>query len=412
MDDNIYVPLPWQVKPWRDKSPILLLTGSAGGGKSRLAAEKLNGFLLKYPGSSGLILRKTSTSLSKSVILSFETQIIGNSKHVRHVSSKQRFEYRNDSVLFYGGMQNKEQRSRIRSIGKRGGLEIAWFEEATEFEMADLVAVRARMRGTAAPWRQIILSTNPDAPEHWIKEYLIDQGMASVYYSSESDNPYNPDDYKTTLSELTGVEGKRLRDGLWERASNLVYNDAWMDKEGESVSESAEYERGNGYVIWGVDDGYTGDYDKKTGKLTPNSHPRVFLFAQVKKDGKICIYDESYEIKMLSDVHIQGVLHRGYELPDYIAIDSSAAELSARLNYHGFSTIKSTHSVEEGIKTLRRFISPDSNGYRRVIIHPRCRMLRAQMASYQYDDNGKPIKAYDDGPDALRYLIWSLRNED
>jgi len=409
---NIYDPLPWQINPWRDKSSIILLTGSAGGGKSRLAAEKMHAFLLRYPCASGLILRKTSVSLSKSVVLLFERQIVGDVGSVRHVRSKSWFEYSNGSVLFYGGMQNEDQRSRIRSIGQKGGIDIAWLEEATEFELADLDAVRARMRGVAAPWRQIILTTNPGAPEHWIKEVLIDRGAASVFYSRESDNPYNPEDYKITLSELSGIEGKRLRDGLWERAANLVYDDAWVDKEGESVSERAEYEDGNGYDLWGVDDGYSGEYDKRTGKLTSNSHPRVFLFAQVKKDGRICIYDESYEIKTLSDMHIQSVLSKGYPIPDYIAIDSSAAELSARLNSHGLHTIKSTHSVEEGIKTTRRFLSPDTNGYRRLIIHPRCRSLRAQMASYQYDDNGKPIKAYDDGPDALRYLVWSLRNED
>ena len=37
-----YRPLPWQVEPWRDKSPVLLLAGPAGTGKSRLAAEKMH----------------------------------------------------------------------------------------------------------------------------------------------------------------------------------------------------------------------------------------------------------------------------------------------------------------------------------------------------------------------------------
>jgi hypothetical protein len=34
------------------------------------------------------------------------------------------------------------------------------------------------------------------------------------------------------------------------------------------------------------------------------------------------------------------------------------------------------------------------------------------MASYAYDaGSGKPIKAYDHGPDALRGLVWRLRGE-
>ncbi len=54
----IFAPLPWQVEPWRDKSRVLLLTGSAGGGKSRLAAEKIHGACLKYPGAVWLMMRK------------------------------------------------------------------------------------------------------------------------------------------------------------------------------------------------------------------------------------------------------------------------------------------------------------------------------------------------------------------
>ena len=64
-----FVPLPWQVKPWRDKALELLLTGSAGGGKSRLAGEKIHGFCKKYPGAMGLMVRKTRNSMTNSTVL-------------------------------------------------------------------------------------------------------------------------------------------------------------------------------------------------------------------------------------------------------------------------------------------------------------------------------------------------------
>ncbi len=64
------------------------LTGSAGGGKSRLAAEKINGFCLRYPGATAVALRKTRNSMTNSTALFLERTVIGKSAH--HYTSKSR----------------------------------------------------------------------------------------------------------------------------------------------------------------------------------------------------------------------------------------------------------------------------------------------------------------------------------
>src|SRR5690348_13375062 len=147
--------LSWQVAPWRDKSPVLLLTGSAGGGKSRLAAEKLHGYCLKYGGATALLIRKARVSITNSTAELLRRAVIGDDPRVAHVPSKSRFEYRNGSVLMYTGLDDEGQRQRLRSIGAEGGVDIAWLEEATEFSEDDYNAVLARLRGQAASWRQI-----------------------------------------------------------------------------------------------------------------------------------------------------------------------------------------------------------------------------------------------------------------
>jgi hypothetical protein len=101
-----FQPLPWQIAPWRDQSPVLLLTGSAGGGKSRLAAEKLHGFCLRYPGAMALAMRKIRQSMTNSTVLFIERSVIGRDPRVNHYPSKLRFEYDNGSILAYGGMAN------------------------------------------------------------------------------------------------------------------------------------------------------------------------------------------------------------------------------------------------------------------------------------------------------------------
>lgn len=218
-------PLPWQEPVWQDKAPVLLLTGSAGGGKSRIAAEKVNAYLLKYPGAMGLLVRKARDSLTNSTVLFYE-RVITPGTGVKHIKTERQFRYPNGSLLVYSGMFDDAQREQVRSVGLAGGVDIAWMEEATAFSESDFDEVSGRLRGAAAGWRQLILTTNPDAPGHWIHKRLILGGEAKVYYSGALDNRYNPADYLQRLDNITGVLGLRLAKGLWVQAEGSVY-EAW-----------------------------------------------------------------------------------------------------------------------------------------------------------------------------------------
>ncbi len=353
-------------------------------------------------------MRKTRVSLTKGSLLFLNETVIGDDPRVRQYESKDFFRYFNGSILAYMGLEDKEQRERLKSIGPRGGVDIIWGEEATELEEADHNALRARMRGRAARWRQILYSCNPDAPTHWIYNRLIVGGEAHVYYSGRQDNRHNPADYDATMRTLTGVEDARLNRGEWVQATGVIF-DVWSDA--DNVTESAEYVEGGGSIIWGCDDGYVGKRDPSTGHWTADSHPRVFGFYQLRNDGRICRFDESYAAGVLSDQHIDHVMSLPYPLPDYAVVDKSAAELKARLHARGIYTRNSPSDVEESIKELRRAIAPDANGYRRLLVHPRCKHFRAEIVSYRRDPLGRVIKAFDHGIDEARYTIWALRHE-
>jgi hypothetical protein len=237
------------------------------------------------------------------------------------------------------------------------------------------------------PW-----SAHPDRGTNWRRERLAESA--------------NPRDVKREYPESAGE--------AFALASGLVYEDVWSET--ESVTEEADYIDGGGTILWAVDDGYSAGkfpsgIDPRTRTYTADSHPRVILLCQLRANGQLVIFDEIFRTKTMEEAQVKEAVELGYPMPVYAAIDSSAAQLRGRLHGLNIGTYKATHSVEEGIKEVRRWVAPDGNGFRKVLIHPRCVHLRHEWVSYAYDEQtGKPIKAFDHGLDAARYLIWTLRH--
>jgi hypothetical protein len=206
--------------------------------------------------------------------------------------------------------------------------------------------------------------------------------------------------------------------GRWVAGSSLVY-DTWQDTfnvrtedDGDgNVTLDAEYIPDRGPVYWAIDDGYSGKKDKNTGMFTGRSHPRVILMAQARDDGTMAIFAEHYAIHKLAKDHLGEVLrfsdNNEWPRPSRIIRDRAAASLGGAIKeVFGMEARYNTTKVDESIKEVRDWISRDENNVRRLIVHPRCKHLRFELSSYSTDESSKPIKEYDNGPDAMRYLVW------
>jgi PBSX family phage terminase large subunit len=405
----------------------LLLAGPAGTGKSRLAAEKIHAYLLKYGNATGLALRKTRQSMTNSTVLFLERTVIGRDPRVRHVKSEHRFEYWNGSILAYGGMADEEQREQIRSIGIDGGVDICWAEEAVRFTEDDKNEILGRMRGKAAPWQQVIWSTNPGPPSHWINQQLILGKLAAVYDKARpEDNPYNPPQYLAYLEMLTGILRQRLLEGKWVQAEGLVYPEFDLENLVEDKPDpDLPFELA-------FDEGYI--------------DPRAILFVQ-SKGSEILVFDELYHSRHLAEVCVRETLDRcifwsGAALPPEmersangeiaqwcrqedpvthkprvrlpeIAVGSpEAKEMQQRLRLADIPYRSRPHEVVEGIKTVRELIC-DGNGYRTLKVNrANCpNFVRELTEGYQYPesgrrDNEKPKDGNDHACDAFRYWAW------
>lgn len=407
----IYMPLPWQIAPWRDKSPILLLTGSAGGGKSRVAGEKLHGYLKKYPGCTGLMLRKAREYGSKSIVPFMQKTVIGSDPTVRMRKVDTSFTYANGSILYWGGMRDDSQREGLRSIGPDGALDIVWIEEANQFTENDFNEILARMRGKSAPWQQVILSCNPDDPNHWINQRLILGGEASVYYSGAKDNPHNPPGYTEFLNKLTGVLRTRLVEGRWSQAEGVVYDGfdpaihviEWF----KIPSHWPRYRS--------IDFGYTNPFVCQWWALDDDG--RAYLYREIYRTGKLC-EDLAKEIKYLS--HNENIVQ---------TVADHDAEDRATLERHGVYTVPANKSVSPGIQAVTARLQKAGDGRPRLFIlrgaltdeDPALKSRRAPHSTeaeitgyiWQKAPDGKPIKETplkqnDHGMDAMRYMMMAL----
>lgn len=283
--------------------------------------------------------------------------------------------------------------------------------------------VLAAVKPTIDAGGQLFIISSADGPgsafhRHWQAAEAGSNGYTPIFLPWTARPGRGPGWRDEKIVEAGGDTARVLREypgnpiEAFTAAAGLVYGEQWLDgPEGGNVTPDADYEPGVGEIAWAVDDGYAGGLDPETGYYPANAHPRVILFAQIKPQT-IDIFDELYACKMLEEDQIALALERPYAMPDYAICDSSAATLRRRLVDAEIPTKGGTHVVAEGIKQLRPWLAADKNGRRRIRVHPRCVQLRAEMARYRvHAETGEPIKAFDHGPDALRYLAWSLRYE-
>lgn len=404
-----YQPLPWQIAPLRNKSSVLLLTGSAGGGKSRCAAEKVHAYCQKYPGSTWLILRKAREWTGHSIVPFMWQSIMGRDASIRFNKSDGSFFYPNGSVIYSGGMMDDKQRESVRSIGGDGGLDGAWFEEANAFTRLDFEEIIGRVRHTAADWQQIILSTNPGPPTHWIYTDLILNGGASVYYSHAGQNPNNSPAYLKNLEKLTGMMRERLVLGKWVQAEGAIYDE--FDPAIHIVDECPEFVR----RFRVVDFGY--------------ANPFVCQWWGMDTDGRMYRYRELYVTRQL----VEDLTPRIVKLSEGEYIEATIADHDAEdratMERHGIVTQPAVKDVSPGIQAVKMRMKVQKDGKPRIFYKrnalveidplleadrlPTCTEDELPGYAWSKTPDGKPnkeqpVKMNDHGCDTTRYGVMYL----
>ncbi len=403
-DNRPYRALGAALQAWKSGRREVLLSGAAGTGKSRAILQKLHFCAQKYPGARILITRKTRHSISQTAMITYENKVLPEGwldKYVHFSSVDQQYEYPNGSVIAVGGM---DKPSKIMS----SEWDMIYVQEATELLEDDWEALTTRLRNGVMPYQQIIADCNPSFPNHWLKK-RCDRGATLMLYSKHEDNPSVTLEYLATLDALTGVRKKRLRDGVWAAAEGMVYEDEW-DPSIHLIDRfdiPREWPR-----YWSIDFGFR--------------NPFVWQAWAENSDGELFRYHEIYQTETI----VEDLAKRIKELtaneprPQAIVCDHDAEDRATFEKHTALRTIPAQKAVTTGIQAAQGRLRRKGNG------RPSIYLLRDSLVSIDHAlvdkglpyctdqefecyiwniEEGKalkeePVKMYDHGLDALRYL--------
>ena len=270
-------------KLFYSRAPSVLCDGPTGSGKTRPALEKLWYFADTFKGLRGLIVRKSKAHASASVMATWEQEVVPPG-HPAAVLRQEK--YRSPAYLFGNGSTVAVDGMYDGAGYNQAVMGTAWdfvvMDEATQFTKDDFMRLSGRMdRGGGlrceAPYSQMILTTNPDAPSHWLwRDHLA--GKIERIPSRLEDNPVFHDGHDWTeqgrkylrrLDHYTGAMRQRNRYGLWVGVDGLIY-DQW--DEAVHVADAMPENTNYWWRIRAIDFGY--------------NNPSVCQWWALEPDGK------------------------------------------------------------------------------------------------------------------------------
>jgi PBSX family phage terminase large subunit len=370
-----------------------LISGGIGCGKTTVCNYEAFIHAMTYPGITGIIARKNLTTLRRTTMKNFFSEILDDKSMdlVSEYSRSQNYlKFKNNSIIYFMDLEN---------IGKIHGIEAGFIyvDEAAEITEDIFYSLIGRLRQKNTP-RKMWLSTNPSTPFHWLFKmfYLRKSEGFFCINTTTSENTFLPTDYIDTLNATyKGINAKRYLDGLWLQDDGLVYNEFIQSKHLYSISTNNK--KNFARYIGGVDWGYI--------------NPSVFILIGVTKDESYYVIDEIYKTRTLTSDFISLIKEKIKEKHlDAIYCDPSNPEGINLLKACGFNACKAANSINNGIQSVKSLLTDtDADASPRLKISDKCTSLIREFSLYTFSKNkDEPLKENDHCLDALRYALESF----
>lgn len=399
----------------------ILFDGPAGTGKTFGILLAIHLWLLRNPRARVLIARAARASLSESVLVTYEQDVLpitghewiagGASRRVR-----QNYVYPNGSEIVVAGL---DRASKVLS----SAYDLVFVNEAVEMALPDqweTLLSRQRRPGRPVKVGMLLGDTNPADPSHWLKK-RCESGECAMWSTRHEDNPALHDggrwteagrDYIAQLDALTGTRRKRLRFGLWAAGEGAWFGETFDHD--RHVSEDAEYDPAHETFL-AVDTGV---------------HAGAVFFQRVPSENgpAIHVFDDHYSYDVPAHDVAKLLLPRmpcgagrftgladpaggartGFGTTHIAEYERAGVKLRPWLKFPG--------CVVSGLNLVESFLGGDPPG---LVVHPRCERLIAAFGNYMrkrrneqwVDEPEDPQHPHEDVMDPLRSALLDLYPE-
>ena len=265
-----------------------------------------------------------------------------------------------------------------------------WLEEATEFNYQDYSVLLTRLSAPIINGKQnqIFLTLNPTDINSWIYKKLFTQKDITVIKSTYKDNNFLQKSYIETLLSLKNYDANAYKVfalGEWGASEKIIYkNWSLVDELPQNPSE----------IFYGLDFGFN----------NPTALVQVAVY-----DGKFYASEVLYQSGLTNSALTEKlkILLKDQESKTIYA-DAAEPSRIAEIATSGLNIKPAQKNVLNGIMSVKSdnfFITQSSTNL----------IKELQTYSWKSDINGnileEPVKFNDHLLDALRYAIYTYKNE-
>ncbi|MCF2625270.1 PBSX family phage terminase large subunit [Fusobacterium perfoetens] len=374
-----------QIKALKNNARILVLHGAKRTGKTYVLIVKFLMLVAKFrnKGYKFIIGGATSSTIRANILDDMEKII---EKEIK-LDVYKSFELFGNKILVRAGA-NSDSWKTVRGFTAYGCL----LNEGTALNKIFVQECISRCSGEGA---RIFIDTNPDNPFHYIKTDYIDKSgellesgqpnIQEIQFQLD-DNSFLDPIYVESIKKATpsGLFYDRDILGQWVNSEGVVYKD--FDQKAMVKSEIPKCS----FYMAGVDWGY--------------EHYGTIYVIGITANGEYWLVEEIVAQHQEIDFWVnkaKEIINKYGNIPFYC--DSARPEHVARFLREGFRTHNADKSILSGIEVVAKLMKQ-----KKFYVSDKCKHYLKEVYNYVWDEKtGMPVKANDDGQDAVRYAIYT-----